>query len=105
MTCHITGRMLIRLGLASEELAFLSTLALLSPDALSGGILPGHTAMLRDFESKVLEAFYSHMKQRWIARPYLVGKLIAFLSDIRALQSSIPLQAWLEPAGSSSLNT
>lgn len=102
---YISGRLVIRLGIGSEELAFLSALALLSPDALGGGLLPGHSAMLREFEAKVLQAFHSHMQQRWSTRPYLVGKLIAVLADIRALQCSVPLQAWLEPAGSTLFNT
>ena len=98
----VPGRMVIRLGIGSEELAFMSTLALLSPNALNVGFLPAHTAMLHDIEAKVLVAFRGYMRQRWSARPYLVGRCVALLSDIRALQHSIPLQVWLEPVDSSS---
>ncbi|XP_032788719.2 LOW QUALITY PROTEIN: retinoic acid receptor beta [Daphnia magna] len=96
------GRLILRLGIGTDELAFLSTLALLSPDALGSGFLPSHVNMLRDIVDKVLLAFHCFVQQRWSTRPFLIAKLIALLSDIRALQHSVALQAWLEPAGGSS---
>ncbi|KAI9560698.1 hypothetical protein GHT06_011648 [Daphnia sinensis] len=98
------GRLILRLGIGTDELAFLSTLALLSPDTLGSGFLPSHVNMLRDIVDKVLLAFHCFVQQRWSTRPFLIAKLIALLSDIRALQNSVALQAWLEPAGTSSRN-
>lgn len=91
------------MAIADEELAFMTALALLSRDTLSSGFLPSHAAMLQEFESKVLSAFHHHMVERWPSRPLLIGKLIALLSDIRALQHNVPMHAWLEPGGPISL--
>lgn len=93
---------MFRLGIGSDELAFLSTLALLSSDALNDGSLHRYATMLHDIGNKVLQAFQYFVGQRWSTRPFFIGKLIALLSDIRALQHSVALQIWLAPAGSSS---
>ena len=94
---------MFRLGIGTDELAFLSTLALLSPGALNDeSKLHSHATMLQDIVNKVLQAFQYFVQQRWSTRPFLIGKLIALLSDIQALQHSVALQTWLEPAGSSS---
>ncbi len=93
---------MFRWGIGCDELAFLSTLALLSPDALNDGSLHSHATVLHDIVSKVLQAFQYFVRQRWSTRPFFIGKLVAFLSDIRALQTTVALQTWLEPAGSSS---
>jgi hypothetical protein len=98
----ITGRLVFRLGIGSDEMAFLSALALLSSDAMNDGSLHGYAPMLNDIANKVLQAFQYFVGQRWSTRPFFIGKLVALLSDIRALQHSVALQTWLAPTGSSS---
>lgn len=87
---------MIRLGVGTEELAFLSTLALLSTDSFP---IAGHANvnLLREVETNVLKAFQYYMRQRWSSRPTLVGKLIILLMDVRVLQYSAPLDVWMEP--------
>ena len=103
------ARSLIRMEVRSEEIAFLSSLLLLSPDALSqAAFLPYQISQLRQMELAVLRAFHFYVQQRWTnclnsgvpQRPPLavMGKMLAFLSDLRALQLSVPLHVWLEPA-------
>lgn len=93
------GRAMIRLGVGTEELAFLSTLALLSTDNLAAD---GNSVdLLREVETNVLKAFRVYMQQRWSSRPTLVGKLIILLLDVRLLNHSSPPDVWLEPSKSS----
>ena len=89
------GRAMIRLGVGTEELAFLSTLALVSTDNLA--ISSASINLLREVETNVLKAFRLYMLQRWSSRPTLVGKLIILLLDVRLLRYSSPLDVWLEP--------
>ena len=90
---------MIRLGVGTEELAFLSTLALLSTDNLAAD---GNSVdLLREVETNVLKAFRVYMQQRWSSRPTLVGKLIILLLDVRLLNHSSPPDVWLEPSKSS----
>lgn len=86
---------MIRLGVGTEELAFLSTLALVSTDNLA--ISSASINLLREVETNVLKAFRLYMLQRWSSRPTLVGKLIILLLDVRLLRYSSPLDVWLEP--------
>ena len=87
---------MIRLGVGTDELAFLSTLALLSTDNI---IIcdNAHANILREIENNVLKAFQAYMSQRWVSRPTLVGKLLMLLLDVRMIQYSAPISVWLEP--------
>ena len=87
---------MIRLGVGTEELAFLSTLALLSTDALVTD--SANVNLLREVETNVLKAFRLYMQQRWSSRPTLIGKLIILLLDVRLLHFSSPLDVWLQPS-------
>ena len=103
------SRTMIRLAVTSHELAFLSTLALLSPDQLSDAVLlPEQAVQLRQMELYVLRAFESYARNRrpaasggpFLYNPSMICKQLALLADIRAIQQTVPLLTWLEPSGS-----
>ena len=68
---------MIRLGVGNDELAFLSTLALISTDNLLIACDGAQASQLRDVENKVLQSFDGYMHQRWSSRPTLIGKLVS----------------------------
>lgn len=85
--------------MTSEDLAFLSTLLLLSSDTIANSnLLSSHAGILSDIRTRVLRAFDWYVHQRVSTGPLLVGKMIAFLADVRAVELSVPLQIWLQPA-------
>lgn len=87
---------MIRLGVGSEELAFLTTLAILSVDNVI--VCESVQAnLLREIENNVLKSFQQYMHQRWSSRPALMGKLVMLLSDARVLQFSASSNVWMEP--------
>lgn len=85
--------------MSSEDLAFLSTLTLLSSDAVrSSNLLSSHTGMLIDIRKRVLRSFDWYVHQRVSMGPTLIGKMVSFLTDVRAVELSVPAHIWLEPA-------